>query len=255
MKALAAKYPSCDTDRVGIYGTSAGGQNSTGALLFHPEFYKVGVSSCGCHDNRIDKQWWNEQWMGYSVGPWYADSSNIVHAANLRGKLLLMVGELDTNVPPESTLRLTGALQQAGKDYDLLVNIGQDHGDGGAYGERRRRDYFIRHLLGVEPPDRNVPTAPLAPIFLKPRSVSEESLAQGTGGADTSIEFRNETSHTILLFWLPGDNSRKPYGEIAPGSRRILHTYSDHFWLVTVKDGPPVAVFVGEDHPGIAEIR
>ncbi|HEX5324172.1 MAG TPA: DPP IV N-terminal domain-containing protein, partial [Capsulimonadaceae bacterium] len=107
MKALAAKYPYCDTKRVGIYGTSAGGQNSTGAVLFHPEFYKVAVSSCGCHDNRIDKQWWNEQWMGYPLGPWYADSSNIEHAANLRGKLMLFYGELDTNVPPESTIRLT----------------------------------------------------------------------------------------------------------------------------------------------------
>ena len=255
MKALAAKHPYCDTERVGVYGTSAGGQNSTGALLFHPEFYKVGVSSCGCHDNRIDKQWWNEQWMGYPVGPWYDDSSNIVHAENLRGKLLLLVGELDTNVPPESTLRLTGALQKAAKDYDLIVSIGQDHGSGGVYGERRRRDYFVRHLLGVEPPDRNIPTPPPTPVVLTPRSASEESLAQGEGGADTSIRFHNRTSRAVLLFWLPGDGTRKSYGEIAPGESREIHTYSSHSWLVTVKDGPPLAVFVGEEHPGIAEIR
>jgi dipeptidyl aminopeptidase/acylaminoacyl peptidase len=254
IKALGAKEAACDTGQVGIYGTSAGGQNSTGALLFHPEFYKVAVSACGCHDNRIDKQWWNEQWMGYPVGPWYADNSNITHAANLRGKLFLMVSELDTNVPPESTLRLTAVLQRAGKDYDLLVNIGQDHGDGGAYGERRRRDYFVRHLLGVEPPDRNVPTPPLAPIILTPRAVSEETLAQGEGGADTSIEFRNQTSRAISLFWLPGDGTRKPYGDVAAGERRTIHTFSDHYWLVTTKVGLPLAVFVGDDHPGIAEI-
>ena len=72
MKALAAKYPFADTTRVGLYGTSAGGQNALGGLLFHPEWYKAAVASCGCHDNRVDKQWWNEQWMGYPIGPWYA---------------------------------------------------------------------------------------------------------------------------------------------------------------------------------------
>ena len=63
-KAVAAKYPWYDISRVGIYGTSAGGQNATGAVLFHPEFYKAAVADCGCHDNRMDKAWWNEQWMG-----------------------------------------------------------------------------------------------------------------------------------------------------------------------------------------------
>ncbi len=253
-KALAAKYPYCDTSRVGIYGTSAGGQNSTGALLFHSDFYKVGVSSCGCHDNRIDKQWWNEQWMGYPVGPWYAESSNIDNAARLRGKLLLMMGELDTNVPPASTLRLTGALQKAGKDYDLLVNIGQDHGDGGAYGERRRRDYFIQHLLAAEPPDRNLPIPPSAPVMLPVRPVGEESLASGSGGSDTTVEFRNGTKGLVSLFWLPGDGTRKPYGTVGPGESREMHTYSGHWWLVTTEGGTPLAVFVGEDNPGIANI-
>src|SRR5205814_545047 len=89
IKALAKKYPSVDATRVGVYGTSAGGQNSAGAVLFHPEFYKVAVSSCGCHDNRMDKVWWNEQWMGYPVGPHFAASSNITNAAKLRGKLML----------------------------------------------------------------------------------------------------------------------------------------------------------------------
>ena len=73
--------------RVGIYGSSAGGQNAAGAVLFHPEFYKVAVAACGCHDNRMDKASWNEQWMGYPVGPQYAESSNIENAGKLRGKL------------------------------------------------------------------------------------------------------------------------------------------------------------------------
>jgi dipeptidyl aminopeptidase/acylaminoacyl peptidase len=155
IKALAAKYPYVDATRVGIHGTSAGGQNAAGAVLFHPDFYKVAVASCGCHDNRMDKASWNEQWMGYPVGPHYAACSNITNAGKLRGKLLLIVGEMDTNVPPESTLRFADALIKAGKDFDLLVVPGMGHSDGGTYGERRRRDFFVRHLHGVEPPDRN----------------------------------------------------------------------------------------------------
>ncbi|MDQ2799032.1 MAG: DPP IV N-terminal domain-containing protein [Armatimonadota bacterium] len=255
MQALARKHPYCDTDRVGIYGTSAGGQNSTGALLFHPEFYKVAVSSCGCHDNRIDKQWWNEQWMGYPVGPWYADSSNITHAENLRGKLLLFVGELDTNVPPESTVRLTDALMKAGKDFDFLIITGSDHTSGGAYGERRRRDYFVRHLLGVEPPDRNLPLPPVAPVLLAPHSPREERTIHPGGGEETSILFRNRAAHAVRLFWLPGDGTRKDYGVLNAGETRDIHTYADHAWLVVGADGNALALFIGEPKPGIAEIR
>ncbi|HEY1200140.1 MAG TPA: prolyl oligopeptidase family serine peptidase [Niastella sp.] len=155
IKALAKKYPYINTSRVGLYGTSAGGQNSAGALLFHPEFYKAAVSSCGCHDNRIDKQWWNEQWMGYPVGPHYGAQSNITNAAKLQGNLLLIVGEADTNVPPESTLRFASALIKAGKVFDLLVIPGMGHSDGGPYGRLKKRDFFVKHLLNVEPPDRN----------------------------------------------------------------------------------------------------
>jgi dipeptidyl aminopeptidase/acylaminoacyl peptidase len=155
MKAAAVKYPSMDLTRVGVYGTSAGGQNAAGAVLVHSEFYKVAVASCGCHDNRMDKASWNEQWMGYPVGPQYAECSNIDNAPRLRGKLLLIVGEMDTNVPPESTMRFADALIKAGKDFDLVVVPGADHGSGGSYGVRRRNDFFVRHLLGVEPPDRN----------------------------------------------------------------------------------------------------
>jgi dipeptidyl aminopeptidase/acylaminoacyl peptidase len=159
-QAAAKRYPYYDASRVGIYGTSAGGQNSTGAVLFHADFYKAAVSACGCHDNRMDKASWNEQWMGYPVGPHYAANSNITNAGKLRGHLLLIVGELDHNVPPESTMRLVDALIKAGKDFDLLVVPGMDHSDGGPYGRRRLQDFFVRHLHGVDPPDRNAaPTA------------------------------------------------------------------------------------------------
>ena len=158
-KAIARKYPWYDLSRVGIYGTSAGGQNATGGVLFHPEFYKVAASACGCHDNRMDKASWNEQWMGYPVGPWYSASSNIDNAHRLQGKLLLIVGEMDTNVPPESTMRLADALIKAGKDFELLVVPNANHGMGGAYGQRRMNDFFVRHLLGTERPSASAGAA------------------------------------------------------------------------------------------------
>ncbi len=157
IKAAAQKYPYMDTARVGVYGTSAGGQNAAGAVLFFSDFYKAAVANCGCHDNRMDKASWNEQWMGYPVGPWYAASSNIENAAKLQGNLFLIVGELDTNVPPENTLRFADALIRAGKDFDLLVvpNGGHGAGNARAYVQRRTQDFFVRHLLGTEPPNRN----------------------------------------------------------------------------------------------------
>jgi dipeptidyl aminopeptidase/acylaminoacyl peptidase len=160
IKAAAAKYPYMDLTRVGIYGTSAGGQNSLCGLLSHPEFYKVGVSACGCHDNRMDKIWWNELWMGWPVGPHYAAQSNVTNAAKLQGKLLLIVGELDHNVDPASTMQVANALVKAGKDFELLVVPGADHGMGGPYGVRRMQDFFVKHLLGVAPPDRNAVRTP-----------------------------------------------------------------------------------------------
>jgi len=153
--AAAQKYPYMDISRVGIYGTSAGGQNSTGAVLFHPEFYKVAVSNCGCHDNRMDKIWWNELWMSYPIGPHYAASSNVDNAYRLQGKLFLIVGEMDSNVDPSSTMQVVDALIKANKDFDLLFVPGGGHGAGGSFGERRKRDFFVRHLLGVEPPNWN----------------------------------------------------------------------------------------------------
>jgi dipeptidyl aminopeptidase/acylaminoacyl peptidase len=152
-KAVAAKYPWYDITRVGIYGTSAGGQNSLGGLLFHPEFYRVAVSAAGCHDNRMDKIWWNEQWMGWPLGPQYSASSNVDNAHRLQGHVLLVVGEMDTNVDPASTMQVVNQLIKHDKDFDLLFIPGAGHGAGGAYGEHKRFDYFVRHLLGVTPPE------------------------------------------------------------------------------------------------------
>jgi len=154
-KAVAAKHAYYDITRVGIYGTSAGGQNSMGALLFHPEFYKAAVSAAGCHDNRMDKIWWNEQWMG-ELGPHYSASSNVDNAYRLQGNLMLVVGEMDTNVDPSSTFQVVNALIKANKMFDLLVIPGAGHTNGGPYGERKRNDFFVHHLMGVEPPERNL---------------------------------------------------------------------------------------------------
>lgn len=153
MKAAARQHPYMDLSRVGIWGNSAGGQSSAGALLLYPDFYKVAVSSSGCHDNRMDKMWWNEQWMGYPIGPQYAESSNVTHAAKLQGKLLLILGELDDNVDPSSTYQLINALIKANKTFDFLFIPGMGHSLGGDYGEHKRRDFFVQHLLGVTPPD------------------------------------------------------------------------------------------------------
>jgi dipeptidyl aminopeptidase/acylaminoacyl peptidase len=154
-RAVAEQYAYYDISDVGIFGNSAGGQNSMGALLFHPDFYKVAVSSSGCHDNRMDKIWWNELWMSWPLGPHYAASSNVDNAYRLQGKLLLVLPELDTNVDPSSTMQVVNALIEADKDFDFLMVPGADHGMGGTYGIRKRYDFFVEHLLGVEPPDWN----------------------------------------------------------------------------------------------------
>ena len=162
-KAVAAKYPYYDISRVGIFGTSAGGQSALGALLFHPEFYKVSVSNSGCHDNRMDKMWWNEQWMSWPLGPQYAASSNVDNAYRLQGKLLLIAGEMDTNVDPASTLQVVNALVKAHKHFDMLYIPGQNHGVGILADEHYRDDYFVHNLLGVEPPDWNKVSLPADP--------------------------------------------------------------------------------------------
>lgn len=156
MKAAARQHPWMDVSRVGIYGGSAGGQNALGAVLTHGDFYDAAAADCGCHDNRMDKMWWNEAWMGFPIGPHYEQQSNVTQAHKLRGKLLLTVGELDRNVDPASTMQVVDALVKANKDFELLVVPGAGHGVGESpYAARRRADFFVRHLLGVEPPDRN----------------------------------------------------------------------------------------------------
>ena len=159
-KAVAAKYPYYDVTRVGIYGGSAGGQNSLGGLLFHPDFYKVAVSYAGCHDNRMDKIGWNEPWMGWPIDESYGASSNVDNAWRLQGQVLLVVGELDMNVDPASTMQVVNALIKANKMFDLLVVPGGEHGAGRTngpveYGQRRQYDFFVRHLQGAGTPDWN----------------------------------------------------------------------------------------------------
>ena len=163
-KAVAAKYPWYDATRVGIYGTSAGGQNSMGGMVFHPEFYKAAASSAGCHDNRMDKIWWNEQWMGWPLGPHYIASSNMENAHKLQGALLLIVGEMDTNVDPASTMQVVNKLILANKNFDLLVIPNGGHTNGGAYGDRKRFDFFVRHLQGRNPPPWPTGNNPAASI-------------------------------------------------------------------------------------------
>ena len=155
IEAAARKYPYMDIERVGVYGTSAGGQSAAGAVLFHPEFYKVAVASCGCHDNRMDKMWWNEQWMGWPVGDEYPQSSNVDNAWRLKGKLLLINGEMDNNVDPTSTMQVVNALIKANKEFEYVFLPGARHTSGGVYGERKRRDFFVKYLLGLDPPDWN----------------------------------------------------------------------------------------------------
>ena len=152
IKAAAEKYPYMDLDRVGIYGCSAGGQESLAALLFHGDFYKAAYSACGCHDNRMDKIWWNEQWMGYPLDESYIASSNTEHIANLKGKLMLLVGELDDNVDPSSTFQVVNQLIKHNKDFEFIYLPGERHTMGGTYGTHKMYDFFVKNFHGVEPP-------------------------------------------------------------------------------------------------------
>lgn len=152
IKSAARKYNYMNINKVGIYGTSAGGQNAGAALVFNSDFYDVAVSSCGCHDNRMDKMWWNEQFMGYPVGPHYAACSNVENASQLEGNLMLILGEVDDNVDPSSTMQFVDALIKADKNFELVIVPGMAHSSGGAFGERKRKDFFVKHLLNVIPP-------------------------------------------------------------------------------------------------------
>jgi dipeptidyl aminopeptidase/acylaminoacyl peptidase len=147
MQSAAKEFPEMDIERVGIYGGSAGGQNALAALLFFGEFYDAAVADCGCHDNRMDKVWWNELYMGWPIGPHYESNSNVSNAHRLKGKLQLVVGELDSNVDPASTMQVVDALVRADKDFELLYIPGGGHGVGSTpYCKRRRDEFFRRHL-------------------------------------------------------------------------------------------------------------
>ncbi|MBP2158746.1 MULTISPECIES: S9 family peptidase [Asticcacaulis] len=159
-KAAAAKYPSYDISRVGIYGGSAGGQNTLSALEEFPDFYKAGVAYAGCFDNRMDKIGWNEAWMGWPIDESYSRASGVDNAHKLTGHVLLVVGELDMNVDPASTLQVVNALIKARKDFDLIVAPNDGHGalrttGDITYGLRRQYDFFVRHLQGEATPDWN----------------------------------------------------------------------------------------------------
>jgi len=159
MKQLAAKYPWIDIDRVGIWGHSGGGYAAADAMFRYPDFFKVGISESGNHDNRVYEDDWGERYHGLltrdSSGKTnYDDQANQNIAKNLKGHLLLAHGTMDDNVPPNNTLLVVEALIKANKDFDLLMLPNARHGYGTAsnYMTRRRWDYFTRYLLGVEPP-------------------------------------------------------------------------------------------------------
>jgi dipeptidyl-peptidase-4 len=155
IKQMAARYPYMDLTRVGVYGTSAGGYGAAHAMLAFPDFYKVGVSTSGDHDARLDKAWWNELYQGYPVQDDYVAQSNVTMANRLQGHLLLEHGDIDDNVHPVETMRFVDALMKANKNFDMLFVPNMFHGESGEhalYLVRRRWDYFVQNLLGVTPP-------------------------------------------------------------------------------------------------------
>ncbi|MEJ7812988.1 MAG: DPP IV N-terminal domain-containing protein [Gemmatimonadaceae bacterium] len=158
MKELAARHSYIDLDRAGIYGHSGGGFATAAAMFRYPDFFKVGVSQAGNHDNRVYEDDWAEKWQGLlerkpDGTTSYDDQANQNHAAKLKGKLLLAHGTMDNNVPPNNTLLVVDALIKANKDFDLIMLPNRTHGFGNEpYMMRRRWDYFVRHLLGAEPP-------------------------------------------------------------------------------------------------------
>ena len=154
IKELAGEHSFIDIDRVGIFGHSAGGFDAARAMLLHPDFYKVGVASAGDHDHRMEKAWWPEMYMGYPVGDFYHEQSNITNAGKLKGRLLLAHGAIDENVNASATFKFVEALINAGKDFDLFIWPSRNHSFGrttGDYFTKKRWDYFIEHLLGEKP--------------------------------------------------------------------------------------------------------
>jgi dipeptidyl-peptidase-4 len=173
MKQLAQKYPWIDLEHAGIYGHSGGGYATADAMFRYPDFFKVGISESGNHDNREYEDDWAEKWQGLlqkkdDGASNYDNQANQNIAKNLKGHLLLAHGTMDDNVPPNNTLLVAGALIKANKDFDLLLLPNRQHGYGPdtGYMTRRRWDYFVRYLLGTEPPreyEMHQPPNPLGP--------------------------------------------------------------------------------------------
>jgi len=154
IRQLGERYSWIDTSRIGIFGHSAGGYDAAHALLAYPDFYKVAVASSADHDHRMEKAWWPEMYMGWPVDSAYHLQSNITMAGKLKGKLLITHGGIDENVNPSATFKLAEALIKADKQFDMLILPSQRHGYQGAhqkYFTRLRWNYFVEHLLGVEP--------------------------------------------------------------------------------------------------------
>lgn len=154
LKQLAQKHPYLDLDRVGMWGHSGGGFATADALFNYPDFYKVGISESGNHDNRNYEDDWGERYIGLLSGDNYEKQANQIYAKNLKGKLLLAHGGMDDNVPPYNTYLVVDALVKANKDFDLVIFPNARHGFGADtyYMMRRRWDYFVKHLIGAEPP-------------------------------------------------------------------------------------------------------
>ena len=151
---LGNTYSWINTDKVGVFGHSAGGYDAGRAMLGFPDFYKVGVASSADHDFRMEKAWWPEMYQGWPVDSTYQNVSNITNAKHLKGKLLLVHGSLDDNVNPSATFKLAEALVKADKEFDLLILPSQRHGYQGSYRKyfiKKRWNYFVKHLLEVEP--------------------------------------------------------------------------------------------------------
>jgi len=154
IKELSKKYPYMDIENVGIYGHSAGGYDATHALLTHPDFYKVGVSSAGNHDHRSAKAWWPELYMGFPALNHYDEQSNFFLAEKLEGKLLMVHGNMDNNVNPAASVRMADELIKANKDFELILLPGKDHGTCyyDKYFIRKRWDFFVNNLLHKDAP-------------------------------------------------------------------------------------------------------
>jgi dipeptidyl aminopeptidase/acylaminoacyl peptidase len=160
MQQLAKRYPWIDIDRAGIYGHSGGGYATADAMFRYPDFFRVGISESGNHDNREYEDDWAEKWQGLlektstSGATNYDNQANQLVAKNLKGHLLLAHGTMDNNVPPYNTLLVVNELIKANKDFDLLLipNVAHGYGAASNYMMRRRWDYFVRYLAGGEPP-------------------------------------------------------------------------------------------------------